>query len=547
MDRDLSGWRALGARAIRPDRPAGDPARYDPLFERLQAEVNKLEALFGGTVDWKEVVTLGEKIIAEKSKDLLAAGYLCVGLIEEEGYPGLLGGLSCIEGMVETFWDRLYPEETRKRARVNAIVWLSEKGGAAISRKQGMPAAGGLGTGAATRKTVVACAEKIEAIERLFAARLGMDSPGLGDLRRAVEAALMAQKQDRPPEEIASPEPGTGTTTRLIEGAGFDSIASPEGAEQAFREGERLLRRAAAFVRERDPSDPWPYRFARALVWGRIETLPPHVDKVTKIPPPPFHLSERLGFLAGKKGEKNTLMELLNQVETVFQEHPYWLDLQRLSVEALADLGPDYEGVRKGVIGEVRTLLRRLPEWPECRFSDETPFADDRTRAWIAAEGFLSEVSVSPSPKLQSEGEKGGEESVEAIGKKAFLLLAERGLQEALGFFQERIETSRSQRERFLLKWESAKLSLQADEVRLAHAQLEDLDRETRELSLEVWEPALGLELLRSRYLVLARLLQIPLSKKEVALEWARQSEEVYRRISRIDPTAVLEIDQKRK
>ena len=54
---------------------------------RLRA-LHKLEAMTATDVyvDWSEVVRCGSKILAEKSKDLLASAYLCAGLFELEKY-----------------------------------------------------------------------------------------------------------------------------------------------------------------------------------------------------------------------------------------------------------------------------------------------------------------------------------------------------------------------------------------------------------------------------------------------------------------------------
>ncbi|MDC4206323.1 MAG: type VI secretion system ImpA family N-terminal domain-containing protein [Candidatus Manganitrophus sp.] len=137
MSDEIAEWVGIGSTPIRSDAPSGDSAKYDPLFEKLQAEIGKLEALSGGPVQWKEVIGSGREILEKKSKDLLVASYVSVGLLEQRGYAGLLAGLSCMEGMVEAFWETLYPETKRMRARINALIWLSEKGGGGRAEETG--------------------------------------------------------------------------------------------------------------------------------------------------------------------------------------------------------------------------------------------------------------------------------------------------------------------------------------------------------------------------------------------------------------------------
>ena len=164
MNGEITEWQEIGARPIRPDAPSGDSARYDPDYERLQTEINKLEGFSAQSINWKEVVNLGKGIIGNKSKDLLVACYLCRGLFEDKGYTGLLSGLSCINGMVNTFWETLYPEAKRMRARINAVIWLSEKVGPVVSKKQ--PQGG-------ERDLVNACAHEIEELEKFLYEKMG--------------------------------------------------------------------------------------------------------------------------------------------------------------------------------------------------------------------------------------------------------------------------------------------------------------------------------------------------------------------------------------
>jgi type VI secretion system protein VasJ len=252
MSDEVAEWREIGSTPIRSDAPSGEAVRYDPLFERLQAETGKLESLSGGAVQWKEVVDFGRELLQKRSKDLLVAGYVSVGLLEQRGYAGLLAGLSCIEGMTESFWETLYPETKRMRARINALVWLSEKGGVAASRRKPLPGEG---------KAIRACSEKIDLLEKYFSERLLSDSPGLGDLRRAVNQWAKEFKEvEAAPTGPASSEQGASAKTEpagpaIVAG----KIESIEDAERVFDEAGEVIRRAAALVLGLEPAKPWPY------------------------------------------------------------------------------------------------------------------------------------------------------------------------------------------------------------------------------------------------------------------------------------------------
>ena len=64
----------LGNTPISTDLPSGEDVRYEPEYEALQSEIDKLSSPTSqGATDWDKVVGLATTILAEKSKDLLVA------------------------------------------------------------------------------------------------------------------------------------------------------------------------------------------------------------------------------------------------------------------------------------------------------------------------------------------------------------------------------------------------------------------------------------------------------------------------------------------
>jgi len=528
MSDEIAEWVGIGSTPIRPDAPAGDSAKYDPLFEKLQAEIGKMESLAGGPIQWKEVVGLGREILEKKSKDLLVASYVSLGLLEQRGYAGLLAGLSCMEGMVEAFWETLYPETKRMRARINALVWLSEKGGVAVGRKRPLPGEG---------KEVRACSEKIDLLEKYFGERLANDSPGLGDLRRAV---------DQWAREVESAEAASARTESAASGVSAPAapagpaipsgkIESIEDAERVLGEAGDVIRRAADLVRGEQPTNPWPYQIMRVLTWSRFDALPAHTDWETRIPAPASHLVDSGRMLVEQRGWK----DLVDQVETQLPENPFWLDLQRLGAQALSNLGSSYAGIKNVVVGEVRILLQRLPDLPRCRFADGTPFADDETRQWIEKEVLAGGGNNASSGAA---GGGGADVKVAETRAQANHLLGQGDAKGAVALFQERIHGAASRRERFLLQLELTQLCFDAGHPKVALNQLDALQREVDRFSLEEWEPALSLEVLRASWRVLNRLSR---DSDPGSSEWAERSEAIYGRICRLDPISALELERK--
>ena len=128
---------SLGKDPINPDQPAGSDVRYEPEFEKLQAETDKLSSpSSSGGIDWEKVSDMAALILAEKSKDLLVASFLAVSQVHTRQTEGLAVGVTVMHDLVENFWDTLFPPKKRMRGRLGAIEWWIEKTESALKATQ---------------------------------------------------------------------------------------------------------------------------------------------------------------------------------------------------------------------------------------------------------------------------------------------------------------------------------------------------------------------------------------------------------------------------
>ena len=103
-------WQALGTQPISDEHPAGTDIRYEPEFEELQTEIDKLSIpSASGSIDWEKVSRLATTILSAQSKDLLVASYLAVSQVHLRRIDGLNDGLSLLHNLIEGFWDHLFP------------------------------------------------------------------------------------------------------------------------------------------------------------------------------------------------------------------------------------------------------------------------------------------------------------------------------------------------------------------------------------------------------------------------------------------------------
>ncbi len=521
MDREIAEWRSIGAAPVRSDAPGGDSVRYDPDFELLEAQLQKLESLTREPVDWHEVVALGSEIIRKKSKDLLVSGYLALGLVETEGFAGLSKALACLEGMASELWPFLYPETKRSRARINALRWLAEKAGSAVSQKEPKPT---------DAEAVLVCEAQVKSLQSLLEEKIGPDAPDLTDLLRPLqEVSKSLSSGASASKPVVETQPATAQVGTPFGGAA--TMETLEDSRRVLKEAASAARRAVSFIRGKDPAGAAAYRLIRSLIWYEIDELPPTTDGRSRLPPPPIHLRDRLHSLAGQ----SAWSELLHEVEARVAEFPFWLDLHRMSFQALAGLGPDHAHARDAVVAGVAQILNRLPGLSALEFSDGTPFADEATRKWISAELF----PAAEERPMQAETPEQRDDALTELSRESRRLLREGKQEEAMTFVQQAMRTAPEERQRFLIRLELARLCLDAHQVRSALAHLEVLDEQILRYSLEAWEPELSMEVLRVYWDALN---QSARESRQASPETPGRAEAIYSRLCKLDVMAGLRL-----
>ncbi|MFQ5773097.1 MAG: type VI secretion system protein TssA [Kiloniellaceae bacterium] len=537
----------LGLRPVSAEAPAGASARYEPEFERLEGEIAKLEAVNGQPVDWRVVVDQGVAILQGKSKDFLVASFLSRGLFELYGYEGLQAGLKIMRDMTGQYWDTLFPELKRPRARAAAATWMAEKLALAVPRSPATPA---------DKEPIGASLGLLDELEKVLDERLADRSPSFADLRRALRGhnEALAQMAPAPGPDAAAPpsaaQPGPAAAPAPQAAAAEASaaaapapaavapgeIASDQDMRKAVRACKDLVRKVAHYRRGKDPADATAYRLLRQGVWMDIERAPPNRDGVTEIR---AMAAERLNLFKDLE-QAGQHVELIHEVETSFARAPFWLDAHRLSVSALEALG--HAEARKAVIESLGGFLRRLPGLLDLRFADESPFADDVTGLWVQNE-VLSGTGDEPAAAAAAPA------AVDAAGaapwldaaKEARRVASKGKIEKALELFQDGRKRAESGRERFMWTFQQARFCQSVGRLDLAVPQLEYLDEEGERFRLEEWEPGLSLEIARSLLICYTN----QSSRDKSAPERTARLQRLQARIIRLDILSAIDMTKK--
>jgi type VI secretion system protein VasJ len=507
---------------VSAETPTGTNARYDADYEKVLGEIAKLEAPAGGAVDWVQVEKLGGGILQKRSKDLLIAaytGYAFFGI--KRANAGLLNGMVLLAELLERYWDGLFPDLTRLKARANALGWFLQRTTIAL---------GSLKVSRADRDTVEALLSAGQRLAELARNKFSGGGPAFGPLLEALERLKLQLPPEAPPAPppVAAPPPGATPSTP---GAPATVVSSPAAPPPPPAAGEDVgtylsgvsdaLLATAANLRHANLADPLAYRLLRTAVWLRVSQLPPtEANGRTSIPPLAPDLRTQLDTLAAN----GKFLELVEEAESALEQSRLSLDLNRYTARGLASLGTTHDAARKAVLGEVAGLLRRVPGVTELLANDGTPLADGQTRAWL-------DLEVGTASAAGGGGGSGGvsDDTAGAVREAKTLFSAGKS-SEGLALLQGKVQSADSGHARFRLRLELAKLCVAANQAALARALYAALAKECTVHDLDTWEPQLSVECLEG-------LLSF---RPSGAL--SEEDSGYYQRLCRISPAAAMRI-----
>lgn len=583
--------------------PGGVELRYDPLFDKIKEARREDDDAPQGewttarkAADWPLVIKLAKDAIATKSKDLQIAAWLTEALVSREGFPGLRSGLQVLTGLVDQYWDHLYPEIDEGDAEMRAapLEWIGikldlpvrrvsmDKSGhdfleykesrtvpteeaasespeklaareEAIANGRTTPedlASGFNATPKAWYKALVgdieAVIETLAALDEVSQKRFGDVAPSYGRLGDVLEECLhVAQQQlkrklELEPDDV-EPDPvgdtgvdGVATAAvGALPAAGQAAGRGPVSSEPVSRDdAASRIVGAARYLRQVDPFNPSAYLLLRGFRWGELRANGASLDPKLLEAPATSVRTNLKGLLLDSRWDK-----LLEAAETVMgtPQGRGWIDLQRYALTACDALGSDYFPVATAIRGALRALLADLPQLLDSTLMDDTPTANAETRAWLRS------TIVLPTEGGESADEHGGgapEDNGEPRGRDP-LTLAEAEVRagradRAIALLMRGAGREKTSRGRFLLQAQLARIMVDAGHAGVAMPILDQLIADIEEHKLEDWEDG---ELVAAPMALLYRVLE--LTDGDPA---TRQS--LYLRICRLDPIQAISFAQ---
>lgn len=486
---DLS---VLGKQPISPDKPSGSDVRYDPAYDELQTEVDKLSSpAVAGTVNWEKVCRFSTDILMNKSKDLLVASYLSVALIHTRRNDGFAVGLKVYQDLLERFWDDLYPQKARMRGRTRSIEWWLEKTESALKQTKEL---------SFPPEQLNIIKDSLNRLDSFLSEHLE-NSPSLNPIKEyfsdlsqntdeATEAKPALQvvqegKEDQTVTAVASPQ-----YYKHEEMDAPQKISSQHDAGKVLNEGLSKISEASYFLWQQDLATAQVYRLARTAAWYAVNELPPATNGQTRITPPSVQVKKLLLDLRNN-GDAEAL---LKAAETRLPQFIFWLDINRLTAEALARMGSRFDKAHDAVCEETAFLIHRLPGLEELSFSDGTPFATPDTKQWLKGIAFQG---ISQNMSTVTGTEAGDEENVEiSINKNIgdMQTLVRKGkLIAAMETAQQKMRSCNSHREKLLWRLALSRMLIDTSKSKLALPHLEQALKDIDKYWLEEYDPDLAM------------------------------------------------------
>lgn len=449
--------------------PSGLDLRYDTdllLYDKITEARRQDDDLTQG--DWQHerkvadcrlVIELTQDALAAKTKDLKLAVWLTDALLRTEGFAGLRQGLTVCRGLVDQFWDTLYPpiEEGDMELRAAPLDWLGSALDLPLKSRPLVRAGHGYLTYKDSRlvgyenqvqgdkekklrqqkisegkltpeefdkafvdtpkafylqseKDLDSCLAELSSLDKLCRTKFGDASPSFGALRTSLEEVrqtvhiLLQKKRETEPDPIEETPVEGDSASGSETGGGHGStpaivISIANSSEPADRKAViESIARAAAFLRKREPYSPAPYLMMRGLRWGELRAAA-QISDAALLEGPPSELRQHIKRLSLAK----KWAELLETAENAMALpcSRAWLDLQRHVVQACTALGNDYAPIAAAISLELKVLIHDLPQLLGATLLDDSPVANGETRAWIA--GLMqSAASAGPAPSAET-------------------------------------------------------------------------------------------------------------------------------------------------
>ena len=453
---------------IEGPNPSGANLRYDPVYDKIK-EARREEAQPPpgmGEQDRKvadnlQVIKLTTELLTKKTKDLQIAAWFTEASLKQRGFAGLKDGLGLCCGLIEKFWDTLYPQvedgdvEARgaplgfvgtkldialklvpvvEKARYGLLDYQQSKEAGYEDQaktdeakkrraqfiKDGKPTPEAFDKlfeetpkkfYAQAELDLDVCLKTLGQLKKVCDEKFGDDGPAFGPLQSSLDATrhlihgFLQKKREKEPDpvEVVPTGEAAGAAGEGAAAEGGDAVRTGVliSVETSSEPADRLdaIRKVAEAAAFLRRREPTSPASYLMLRGLRWGELRAAIDLAdpTRLEAPPTDLRRHLKRLLLDKKYE----QLLEAAESAMALpcSRAWLDLQRFVVEACDGLGGGYEAISRAIRSELKALITDIPQLLDATLMDETPAANAETRAWLVS---LSQGAPEQAPAAEA-------------------------------------------------------------------------------------------------------------------------------------------------
>lgn len=529
------------------DNPSGENLYYTPLFQQIREARRQEDTGPQGQwvhevkmADYPLVIKLTTEALSKKTKDLFLATWLTEALLNRDHFSGLNDGLILTIGLIEQFWDTIYPEleDGDAELRATPLDWMGNylepsKGSSPalavklqpitvtgltwfqFSEAQKVPAedetkksepkknerAKAVKEGKVTPEDAAAAVEQspkafyvklhkditasltsLQALDELCNPKFGEFAPSFGKLRAALEevgttvSIILKKKRELEPDPVEEAAPEAGAAEDA-ETAAAATAASSLGEIKNHEDAVQHILAAVKFLRTNEPENPAGYLVVRGLRWGELRAGGSKPEPSLLVP-----ATSEVRTNVRKLALEGKWPEVLSAAEqaTGMPCGRAWLDVQRYAIRASEELGDAYKPVAQALKSELRSLLMDFPLLPEMCLMDDTPVANFETQNWIRSNFRIMERLL--NSVSSGNGQPG------SVYQKALEALKDGDGAAAIDAISRELANSDSGRSRFVHRIELAQILIAMGKESVAFPIVKDLADEVDKRKLEDWE-----------------------------------------------------------
>jgi type VI secretion system protein ImpA len=434
--------------------PSGVNLRYEPIYDKIKEARREEDQPPPGMTerdrkiaDNSLVIKLTKDVLTNKTKDLQLVAWLTEALLKQQGFAGLKDGLFLCHGVLDKFWDTVYPEledgdgqargaplgfiGTKLEIPLKLVPLVEKAAYGSIDYEQSREVGyeelaktdeakkkraqlikeGKLAPEVFdkafedTPKKFYAQAEKdldsslqiLSQLKESCDAKFADDGPSFGPLRSALEATrhtvhgFLQKKREKEPDPVeeAAAQPGSEANaeaaTRDAAAAAPVRVGVLLSVESSSEPPDRMeaVRKVAEAAAFLRRREPRSPASYLMLRGLRWGELRAAIDRAD---PTQFEAPPtELRKHLKRLALDRKFEELLEAAESAMALpcSRAWLDLQRMVVEACQALGSDYEAIARAIRSELKALIAECPQLLDATLMDDTPVANAETRAWI--------------------------------------------------------------------------------------------------------------------------------------------------------------------